>query len=81
MIAPATKKFEEKFNLPYPLIADPKRSIIEKYGLWGEKLMYGNKVIGLHRTTFLINEKGIIEKVFLRPRNKAHAEEIIKALG
>ncbi|RYY41139.1 MAG: thioredoxin-dependent thiol peroxidase [Chitinophagaceae bacterium] len=73
------KKFEEKFSLPFPLIADPKRAIIEKYGVWGEKNMYGNKVIGLHRTTFVIDEKGIIKKIFLRPRNKQHAEEIIQS--
>ncbi|RYY83787.1 MAG: thioredoxin-dependent thiol peroxidase [Chitinophagaceae bacterium] len=72
------KKFEQKFSLPFPLIADPKRTIIEKYGVWGEKNMYGNKVIGLHRTTFVIDEKGTISKIFLRPRNKQHAEEIIK---
>ena len=73
------KKFEEKFSLPFPLIADPKRGIIEKYGVWGEKNMYGNKVIGLHRTTFVIDEKGVISKIFLRPRNKQHAEEILKS--
>ncbi|GAB4093891.1 peroxiredoxin [Flaviaesturariibacter terrae] len=73
------KKFEQKFSLPFPLIADPKRSIIEKYGVWGEKNMYGNKVIGLHRTTFVIDEKGNISKIFLRPRNKQHAEEILKS--
>lgn len=75
------KKFEEKFSLPFRLIADPKRSIIEKYGVWGEKNMYGNKVIGLHRTTFVIDESGKIAKIFLRPKNKAHAEEIVKAAG
>ncbi len=75
------KKFEEKFSLPFRLIADPNRSIIEKYGVWGEKNMYGNKVIGLHRTTFVINEKGTIAKIFLRPKNTAHAEEIVNAAG
>ncbi|RYY65048.1 MAG: thioredoxin-dependent thiol peroxidase [Chitinophagaceae bacterium] len=73
------KKFEEKFSLPFPLLADPKRAIIEKYGVWGEKNMYGNTVIGLHRTTFVIDEKGVIAKIFLRPRNKQHAEEILKS--
>ncbi|RYY95810.1 MAG: thioredoxin-dependent thiol peroxidase [Chitinophagaceae bacterium] len=73
------KKFEQKFGLPFPLIADPERSIIGKYGVWGEKNMYGNKVIGLHRTTFVIDEKGVIARIFLRPRNKQHAEEIIKS--
>ncbi len=73
------KKFEEKFSLPFTLIADPKHTIIDKFGVWGEKQLYGRKYMGLHRTTFVIDEKGIIRKIFLRPRNKAHAEEIIKA--
>lgn len=72
------QKFREKFNLPFQLIADPERKIIEKYGVWGEKKLYGHEYMGLHRTTFVIDEKGIISKIFLRPRNKAHAQEILK---
>jgi thioredoxin-dependent peroxiredoxin len=75
------KKFETKFDLPFTLVADEKRAILEKYGVWGEKNMYGNTVIGVHRTTFVIDEKGVIRKIFLRPKNKAHAEEIVKAWG
>jgi peroxiredoxin Q/BCP len=71
-------KFREKFHLPFTLIADPEHKIIELYGVWGQKKLYGREYMGLHRTTFVINEKGIIEKIFLRPRNKAHAEEIVK---
>ncbi len=71
------KKFEQKFNLPFTLIADPERAIIDLYGVWGEKQLYGRKYDGLHRTTFVIDERGIITKIFLRPKNKAHAEEII----
>lgn len=71
------KKFEEKFDLPFTLIADPDRRIIEKYGVWGHKKLYGHEYMGLHRTTFVIDEKGLIRKIFLRPKNKAHAEEII----
>ena len=74
------KKFKNKFQLPFTLIADPKHSIIEKYGVWGEKNLYGHKHMGIYRTTFVIDEKGIIKKIFLRPRNKAHAEEILKAV-
>ena len=73
------KKFEAKFSLPFTMLADPGHAIIDKYGVWGEKQLYGRKYMGLHRTTFLIDEKGIIRKVFLRPKNKQHAEEIIKA--
>jgi peroxiredoxin Q/BCP len=71
------KKFEAKFNLPFTLLADPDHAIINKYGVWGEKQMFGNKYMGVHRTTFVINEKGVISKIFLRPKNKQHAEEIV----
>ncbi|MDP9230099.1 MAG: thioredoxin-dependent thiol peroxidase [Bacteroidota bacterium] len=75
------KKFETKYHLPFTLIADPSHKLIDKYGVWGEKLMFGNHYMGVHRTTFIIDEKGIISKIFLRPKNKAHAEEIIAAAG
>lgn len=73
------KKFQQKFSLPFSLVADPKHTIIDKYGVWGEKQLYGRKYMGLFRTTFLIDEKGIIKKIFTRPKNKAHTEEILKA--
>ncbi|MBX3240058.1 MAG: thioredoxin-dependent thiol peroxidase [Chitinophagaceae bacterium] len=73
------KKFGTKQELPFTLIADPKHTIIDRYGVWGEKQLYGRKYMGLHRTTFLIDGKGIIRKVFLRPKSKQHAEEIIQA--
>ncbi|MER3497576.1 MAG: thioredoxin-dependent thiol peroxidase [Chitinophagaceae bacterium] len=74
------KKFEEKFQLPFTLIADPEHKILEKYGVWDKKKMFGHEYMGVLRTTFVINEKGIIEKIFLRPKNKAHAQEILKAM-
>ncbi len=73
------KKFEEKFDLPFTLIADPEHNIIDKYGVWGEKQLYGRNYMGLHRTTFLIDEKGVIQKIFLKPKSKEHTEEIVKA--
>jgi thioredoxin-dependent peroxiredoxin len=73
------KKFEEKFSLPFRLIADPTHAIIDKYGVWGEKQLYGRKYMGLHRTTFLVDEKGIIRKIFGKPKSKQHAEEILAA--
>ena len=73
------KKFETKYSLPFTLLADPGHTIIEKYGVWGMKKLYGREYMGLHRTTFLVDEKGVIKKIFLRPKNKQHAEEIIKA--
>ena len=73
------KKFESKFKLPFTLIADPKHTIIEKYGVWGPKQLFGNKYMGLLRTTFLIYEKGIIKKIFAKPKSKQHTQEILKA--
>jgi peroxiredoxin Q/BCP len=75
----AHQKFEAKFGLPFPLIADPDHKIIDGYGVWGEKQLYGRKYMGLNRTTFLIDEKGVIRKIFLKPKSKQHAEEIVKA--
>lgn len=71
------KKFSEKFQLPFPLVSDTKHRIIDKYGVWGEKQLYGRKYQGLHRTTFVIDARGVIRKIFLRPKNKQHAEEIL----
>jgi len=74
------KKFSTKHELSFPLIADPDRNIIEAYGVWGEKKNYGKTYMGLQRTTFLIDENGVIIHVFKRPKTKAHAEEIISKL-
>ncbi|WP_462221806.1 thioredoxin-dependent thiol peroxidase [Ferruginibacter sp.] len=73
------KKFETKYNLPFTLITDPEHTIIDAYGVWGEKQMYGRTYMGLHRTTFLIDEKGIVKKIFLKPKSKQHTEEILNA--
>lgn len=73
------KKFEAKYNLPFTLLADPGHKIIDKYGVWDEKQLYGRKYMGILRTTFVLDEKGIIRKIFQRPKNKQHAEEIIAA--
>lgn len=72
------QKFKSKYNLPFTLIADPEHKIIDVYGVWGEKNLYGRKYMGLHRTTFVINEKGIIEKIMRKPRSKQQAEDILK---
>lgn len=74
------KKFEAKYKLPFPLIADTSHGILEKYGVWDQKKLFGREYMGVLRTTFVINEKGVIEKIFFRPKNKAHAEEIIAAM-
>ena len=74
------KKFEQKYHLPFTLLADPEKKIVDKYGVWGEKNLYGRKYMGLHRTTFLIDENGTIQKIFRKPKSKIHSEEILKAL-
>lgn len=73
------RKFSEKNELPFDLIADTERKIIDKYDVWGEKQLYGRKYMGLFRTTFLIDEKGIIRKIFTKPKSKQHSTEIINA--
>ncbi|HRO68761.1 MAG TPA: thioredoxin-dependent thiol peroxidase [Chitinophagaceae bacterium] len=74
-------KFASKYYLPFPLVADTSHSVLEKYGVWGQKKLFGREYMGVLRTTFAIDEKGIIKKVFLKPRNKAHAQEILEAMG
>ena len=71
-------KFAGKYNLPFPLVADPEKKILSAYGAWGEKVMYGRKVTGVIRTTFIIDEKGIIEKVIKKVDTKEHAGQIFK---
>jgi len=73
------KKFEIKYKLPFPLIADTLHDILEKYGVWDQKKLFGREYMGVLRTTFVIDEKGSIRKIFFKPKNKAHAEEIIAA--
>ena len=74
------ERFSTKHELPFPLIADPDHEIIEAYGVWGEKKNYGKTYMGLQRTTFLVDEDGMIKHVFKRPKTTAHAEEIISKL-
>lgn len=75
------KRFEERNQLPFPLIADTDLVILEKYGVWDQKQLFGHKYMGVLRTTFVIDEKGVILKVFTRPKSKQHAEEILAAIG
>lgn len=73
------KKFETKHELPFLLVADEDKKIVEKYGVWGEKLFMGKNIIGTHRTTFLIDETGKIRKIISKPKSKVHTEEILNA--
>jgi peroxiredoxin Q/BCP len=73
------QKFIGKHELPFILIADTEQEILKKYGVWGEKSMYGRKYMGVIRTTFVIDEKGKIAKIFLKPKSAEHAQEILKS--
>lgn len=75
------KKFISKHKLPFRIIADTKKAVIEKYGVWGEKQLYGNKYMGVFRTTFLIDETGKIIKIIVKPKVKEHAAEIEAGFG
>lgn len=74
------KKFEQKYGLQFNLIADTEKNILNAYGVWGEKKNYGKVYFGVIRSTFVINEKGLIEKVFAKVDTKEHTEQIKKAL-
>ncbi len=74
------KKFADKFNFGFNLIADPDTKILQDYGVWGEKSMYGKKYMGVLRTTFVIDENGVIEQIFDKVDTKDHTNQIIKAL-
>ena len=74
-------KFVEKFGLKFNLIADTENKILDAYGAWGEKSMYGKKYMGVLRTTYLIDENGVIEAVFDKVDTKNHTKQIIEALN
>ncbi|MFH2141806.1 MAG: thioredoxin-dependent thiol peroxidase [Bacteroidota bacterium] len=69
--------FISKHQLPYHLIADTEKDILAKFGVWGEKKLYGKSYMGVLRTTFIINEKGIIEEILSKVDTKNHAEQIL----
>lgn len=73
----AQANFRKKFDLPYPLLADEDKSVIEAFGVWGPKKFMGREFDGIHRTTFVINEKGIIEEVITDVKSKIHADQIL----
>jgi thioredoxin-dependent peroxiredoxin len=77
---PTQKKFETKYKLPFSLIADTSREVLEKYGVWDKKKLFGREYMGVLRTTFVIDANGVIKKIFSKPKNKAHAQEIIEAM-
>ena len=71
-------KFAQKYDLAFPLVADPDKSIVQAYGVWQEKKNYGKTYWGTVRTTFLLDENGVIERVIKRPDTKNHATQLVK---
>lgn len=74
------KKFAEKYKLPFRLLADEDKKVIEKYGVWKEKSMYGKKYMGVERTTFVIDPDGRIKKIFPKVKVDNHHQEVLEAL-
>lgn len=77
----AIAKFDGKYDLGFTLLADPDHKVAEKYGAWGEKSMYGKKYLGVLRSTFIVDPKGKIAKVFPKVQPKKHDALVLKALG
>ena len=74
------KKFADKHKIPFNLLADEKKEIVEKYGVWKEKNMYGRKYMGIERTTFIIDANGKISKIFPKVKVDGHNQEVMDAL-
>jgi peroxiredoxin Q/BCP len=74
-------KFKAKFDLPFTLLCDVDRTAADAFGVWKEKNMYGKKVMGIERTTFLIGKDGRIRKIFPKVKAKGHAAEVLEALS
>jgi peroxiredoxin Q/BCP len=75
------QKFITKYELPFTLLADKDHAIADAYGVWGEKKFMGRTYMGVHRTTFLIDEKGKIKKVFEKVKPEDHADEVLGAFS
>ena len=73
------QKFIEKYNLPFSLIADEDKAVIKAFGVWGPKKFMGKEYDGVHRTTFVIDEDGVIEKVFSKVKTKDHTNQILES--
>lgn len=75
------EKFKAKFDLPYPLVADEDKTIVNAYGVWGEKSMYGRKYMGVNRTTFIVDRDGKIARIFEKVKPENHAVEVAEAVA
>jgi len=74
------KKFAQKYKLPFRLLADTEKKVVEKYGVWGEKSMYGRKYMGTMRMSFLVDPDGVIRKIYHKVKPDSHAQEVITDL-
>lgn len=74
-------KFRDKYELTFPLLADPDKKIVTDYGVWKEKSMYGRKYMGVERTTFIIDAKGKIANIFPKVKVAGHVDEVLAALA
>jgi len=74
------KKFADKYSLPFILLSDETKEVLEKYDVWKEKSMYGKKYMGIERTTFVIDEQGKILHIFPKVKVNGHVEEVLKVL-
>lgn len=75
------QRFADKYHLTFPLISDEKKELVKRYGVWQEKTLYGRKYMGVVRTTFIINEAGIITHIFPKVKVDGHTEEVLRALS
>jgi thioredoxin-dependent peroxiredoxin len=74
------RAFREKFTLPFRLLADADHAVAEAYGVWGEKLMFGNRFMGVQRSTFVIDEEGRLARIYRRVKPEGHAAEVLQSL-
>ena len=74
------KKFAKKFNLNFPLLSDEKKTVLQAYGVWKEKSLYGRKFMGIERTTFIIDEQGKLDDIFQKVKVDGHLEEVLAEL-
>ena len=74
------KKFKLKYNLPFTLMSDENMDMLKAYDVWKEKSMYGKKYMGIERTTYIIDEKGVIKEIFRKVKVKGHIEEILNKI-
>lgn len=73
-------KFRDKFGLAFPLLSDPEHAVLEKYGAWGEKTLYGKKSVGVIRTTVIIDDAGLVQRIFPKVKVNGHVDAVLGAL-